>query len=363
MNKEKIRVGVIGLGAIGPSHIFALNHTEDAELAAVCDVRPEAAKEAGDEHGVPSFTSVDDMLAADLIDAATLCVPSGFHLEPSLKVLEAGKHILIEKPIEITTERIDKLIAAADQNGVMIAGVFQSRFGSAVQKLKELVDDGLLGDIYSGSAYTKRYRTQEYYDSGGWRGTWAVDGGGCLMNQGIHCIDLFVWFMGKVDEVIAITETVGRDVEVETLAVALLRFANGARGVIQATTLAYPELPRRIEIFGERGTFVFDGGRLQHMELIDPTPDERAIREELLATYGLAASTAPPSEKQPKTPPGTPVPAVDMGHIPVMADFVAAIREDRPPLADGREARRAVELITAIYESGRNHGKPVRLRS
>ena len=327
----------------------------------MCDVQSERAQALAGKHGVRAVMRIQDLL--EHVDAVSLCTPSGYHLEPALEILNAGKHLLVEKPMEITVERIDRMIAAAQASGVKLAGVFQSRFAPLATQLKKLLDQEILGRLYSGSVHIRRYRTQAYYDSAGWRGTWEVDGGGCVMNQGIHAVDLLGWFCGDVDEVIAATETMGRDVEVETLAVALLRFANGARGVIQATTLAYPELPRRIEIFGERGTLVFDGGRLQHMELIDPTPDERAIREELLATYGLAASTAPPSEKQPKTPPGTPVPAVDMGHIPVMADFVAAIREDRPPLADGREARRAVELITAIYESGRNHGKPVRLRS
>ena len=361
MAKTDLRIGLVGMGAIGPPHIHAIGQTAGCRLAAVCDVRPEAAAAAGATHGVPHFTAVSDMLQADRVDAVSICTPSGYHLDAALPAIAAGKHVLVEKPMEVTPERIDRIIEAAAARGVTLAGVYQSRFTPLSRELKGLVAAGLLGTVYSGSAYTKRYRTQEYYDSGNWRGTWEIDGGGCLMNQGIHLVDLFAWFMDDVTEVRAFTATVGRErIDVETLAVALLKFAGGARGVVEATTLAYPELEPRIEIFGSRGTVAFNHDRLLGMDLLEPTPAEAAARERLLARFGEPDEADP--EPGDKPPPGTPVGSLDMGHAPVFADFVEAIREGRDPLVTGAEARRAVELIAAIYASGREDGRPVRLQ-
>jgi UDP-N-acetyl-2-amino-2-deoxyglucuronate dehydrogenase len=359
MDKESVRIGVVGAGAIAPSHIHAIERTPGAELAAVCDQAPQRAAALAGAHGVAHYASLGEMLRAEAVDAITLCTPSGLHLETALEAVEAGKHLLVEKPMEITPERVDRIIAAAARRGVRLSGVFQTRFQPVPRRLKEMVDAGLLGEIYSGSAYIKRYRTQEYFSSGSWRGTWKLDGGGCLMNQGIHLVDLLLWFMGRAEEVIAAIDTMGRQVEVETLALGLVKFASGARGVIEGTTLAYPELPQYLEIFGSRGTLTFDGDRLWRLELIDPTPAEEAARREL---FTLTARHEERRKKEREgVAPGTAVPGVDMGHAPVLADFVGAIRECRPPLVDGPEARRAVALIAAIYESGRNGSRPVRL--
>ena len=363
MSSHHIRIGVIGAGAIGPSHILAINQVEGCKLAAVCDIRPQAAAALAEENRVPYFTSIRDMLEAGAIDAATIATPSGFHLESALEVIEGGKHLLVEKPLEITPERIDRIIQAADRKGIKLAAVFQSRFRPVAQRLKRLFDCGVIGEIYSGSAYTKRYRTQEYYDSAGWRGTWKVDGGGCLMNQGIHLLDLFTWFLGDVDEVIAITDNIGRNVEVETLALSLVKFASGAKGVIEGATLAYPELPQYLEIFGSRGTVAFTSNRVLRMDLIDPTHEEAAERDALLALTSEHEARDAAAKAARDVPAGTAIPSVDMGHTPVIADFANAIRENRQPLVNGPEARRSVELVTAIYESGRNNSKPVRLRS
>jgi len=333
-----------------------MKETAGCELGAICDVRAEVAAGVAAEQGVPYFATIGEMLAADAIDAVCICTPSGLHLDAALEVIEAGVHLLVEKPLEITTDRADQIIAAATARGVKLAGVYQSRHKPTVRRLKGLVDAGILGEIYSGSAYLKRYRTQEYYDSGGWRGTWQIDGGGCLMNQGIHIVDLFTWFLGDVDQVIAMTDNVGRDVEVETLALSLVKFRSGARGVIEGSTLAYPELPQYLEIYGSRGTLTFDPRKVWRLDLIDPTSEEQAARQELLtrAERETGADEDPP-------PAGTPIPSVDMGHGPVIADFVEAILEDRSPEVDGTEARRAIEIITAIYESGRRNSAPVRL--
>ena len=357
MTNDKIRIGLIGPGTIAPSHAFAIDKAEATELVAVCGRRPEPAAALASLYGAAHYTRIDEML--DAVDAVTLCTPSGAHLDAALEVIAAGKHLLIEKPLETTPARIDQIIEAAEARGVVLAGVFQSRFAPIAQKLKALVEDGPLGEIYSGSAYIKRYRPQTYYDSGGWRGTWALDGGGCLMNQGIHLTDLLLWFMGEVEEVVGMTESRGREVEVETLAMGLIRFASGARGVVEATTLAYPELPEYVEIIGARGTLTFNGNQLQRLELLDPTPAEVAVRDELLQQS--AELQAAREKILAQAAPGTAVPTVDMGHTPVIADFAEAIRTGHKPLVDGPEGRRSVALITAIYESSRNGSRPVRV--
>lgn len=357
MGSDGVRVGVIGAGAIAPSHVDAIERASGASLAAVCDPVPGRAAALAGKHGARAFTSVEEMLAAGGIDAVTICTPSGLHLEAALAVIAAGRHLLVEKPLEITTARVDQVIEAAARAGVILAGVFQSRYRPMARRMKELIDGGILGRVYAGSAYIKRYRTQEYYDSGGWRGTWAIDGGGCLMNQGIHMVDLLLWFMGRAEAVAAFTDSVGRRVEVETLAMGLVRFGSGAKGLVEATTLAFPELPQYLEIFGERGTATFNGDQLWRLDLRDPSPGEEAVRRELFKLSGRLE--AEEQERQAGAEPGTAVPSVDMGHAPVVQDFVDAIREGRPPQVDGTEARRAVALITAIYASGREGGRLV----
>ena len=328
------------------------------DLVAICDRDEARAADLAGEYGAAAFTSLADML--EIVDAATLCIPSGLHLEPALQVVKAGRHLLVEKPLEITTQRIDQIIeAAALQPHVTLAGVFQTRFTPVVQRLQSLEAAGLLGEIYSGSAYIKRYRTQQYYDSGGWRGTWQIDGGGCLMNQGIHLVDLLLWFCGDVEQVMALTSSRGREIEVETQAQALLRFRNGATGVIEATTLAYPELPQYLELYGSRGTVSFTGDRVLRLDVMDPTPAEAAACAEV-EDLGEALAARRKQQRQ-DAEAGAAVPHVDMGHGPVLEDFVAAIRDQRAPAVDGSEARRSVELITAIYESGKNAGQAVTL--
>ncbi len=356
MAGDDIRIGVIGVGAIGPCHAWAIEQTEGCRLAAICDIREEAAKSLAEEKGVPHFTSVEDLLAAGEVDAVTVSTPSGFHMDTVLAAIKNGTHVLVEKPLEITSERIDQIIEAERQGSAIVACVYQSRFRPVVRKMKALFDNGLLGEIYSGSLYIKRYRTQEYYDSGGWRGTWKIDGGGCLMNQGIHDVDLFTWFLGDVEEVIAITETYGRDIEVETLALALIKFKRGPRGHLEGTTLAYPEFDPYIEAYGSRGTVAFSHSRLLHMEIMDLTDEERAARDELIE---LTRANDERKAKAPKVAAGTPVASLDMGHAPVVADFVDAIRTDRKPFVTSHDARKAVSLIRAIYESGRSGSRPV----
>ncbi len=356
---DKVRFGLVGAGAIAASHITAITGTEGAELAAICEKNEQRIEQLKKEFSVPFFTDIEQMLSEGLVDAVDITTPSGMHLDPALKAIDAGVHVLVEKPMEITTERIDRMIKAAENSNVKLGCVFQARFKEFTTRTKNLLDRGILGDIYSGSAYCKLYRTQEYYDSGGWRGTWEIDGGGALMNQGIHTVDFLLWNMGNAEEVIAVTESRGRrNVEVETLALALLKFKNGAKGVLEGTTLAYPGLPEHVEIFGSRGTITFGVDEIYRFELIDPTPEEEKARDEILAAQKQAKAQ---SVKVKKEDVGTVVTSADQGHTPVIGDFAEAIRTDRDPFIPGREARKSVELITSIYKSAGNNSQPVKL--
>lgn len=356
---DKVRFGLVGAGAIAESHITGISKTEGAELSAICEKNPARVEELKKQYSVPCFTDIKDMLSAGLVDAVDITTPSGLHLDPAMKALDASVHVLVEKPMEITTERIDRMIEAAGKKGVKLGCVFQSRFRPLPRKIKGLIDGGLLGEIYSGSAYCKLYRTQEYYDSGGWRGTWEIDGGGCLMNQGIHTVDFLLWNMGGVRQIIASADSRGREnVEVETIAVALLEFENGAKGVIESTTLAYPQLKEYIEIFGSKGTITFNSSGIDRLELIDPSPGEEKARDGLLSAQRGADLHRAAVEKKDI---GTVVTSSDQGHAPVIEDFVESIQSGREPYIPGSEARRSVELITSIYESAKAGSKPVKL--
>lgn len=359
MGDKDIRIGVIGMGAIGPSHVHGIEQVDGCRLSAVCDIRQEVAMPAAKDYGVAAFADVAAMLASGEVDAVTVSTPSGFHRDAVIASLAHNIPVLCEKPLEITIARIDEIIEAEKNSDAFVAGVYQSRFGPIVRKMKSLIDGGMIGDIYSGGVHIKHYRTQEYYDSGDWRGTWKVDGGGCLMNQGIHEIDLFRWFLGAPTEVIAMTETKGRNIEVETLALALVRFQSGAAGVIQATTLAYPEYQPHLEFVGSKGTVAFSSDRLIHMDLMDPSAEEAAARQELLQ---LTRQHEEAAARRPKVAPGTAVATLDMGHTPVIEDFVGAIRTGEPPFVTATESRKAVALISAIYESSRGDSCVVALK-
>ncbi len=309
----------------------------------------------GDKQGVAAFTDVVNMLDSGLVDAITVATPSAAHQEPVIAALERNIPVLCEKPIEITTDRIDDIIEAESTSKAFAAAIFQVRFYKVIQKMKSFIDDNGLGEIYHGSVYIKLCRTQAYYDSSGWRGAWEFDGGGCLMNQGIHQIDLLQWLLGRPTEVIALVESKGKDVEVETLASALVRFESGATGVIEATMLAYPGYEPYLELIGSKGTAAFSANRLIHMGLANPTEKEASIRDELMGFTrdGAESATAAITKS-----PGPIVTTTDMGHAPVLEDFIEAIRSRRPPSVTTAEARESVAFITAIYKSSHT-GVPV----
>lgn len=331
---------MIGCGMIANFHAKALADTPDAELVACCDRNQQRAQEFGEEHGIPYFGSVEEMVAQPQVQAVTIGTPSGAHLEPALAAATAGKHIVVEKPLEVTLERCDQIITACQKAGVKLSVTLQSRYHESSQLMKKAVDDKRFGTLTMGDAYVKWYRTQEYYDSGAWRGTWQLDGGGALMNQAIHTVDLLTWFMGPVTEVTACTGTLAHErIEVEDVAVATVRFDNGALGVIEATTAAFPGSLKRIEISGSHGTAILEEEDIKTWEFAEMTAADEQIRQEMIGKTETGGGAADPAA------------IGHHGHAAVFSDFVKSIKSDRTPLLDGHEGRRSVEIILAIYKA------------
>ena len=341
-SQEPIGWGIIGCGVIAPFHARAVGAVDGARLVAVLDEIPERAEKIGAEFGVTAMTDLDAFLARPDIQAVSICVPSGLHAAVGIRAAEAGKHLLVEKPIDIRLEAADGLIAAGRRHGVKLAVVSQHRFGPDMIRIRAALEAGRFGRLLFGGAFIPWYRTQGYYDSGAWRGTWALDGGGCLMNQGVHYVDLLQWTMGPVERVIARTATLAHRIEVEDMAAAILHFQNGALGLIQGSTAIYPGLPERLEIAGEGGTAVLTASGLSVWEFKDEKGEAGA--------YGSKVTAQPPA-----APTGAADPAAIgwRGHAAQVADLVAAIHENREPALNGEAARRPLELILAIYTSAR----------
>ena len=339
--------GIIGCGMIAEFHTRAINEIGGASvLAAFSRSEANGAKIAALAGGdCRVYDDLDRMLAHPGIDVVCVCTPSGAHLDPSLRAAKAGKHVVVEKPLEITLPRCDAVIRACDEAGVRLCTIFPSRFTPANVTLKRAIDSGRFGRLTLGDTHVKWWRTQEYYDSGGWRGTWDLDGGGALMNQAIHNVDLLHWLMGDVDTVQALTATLVHDrIEVEDTAVAALRFRNGALGVIEAATGAYPGLLKRTEIHGERGSARVEQDDLTLWSFAAEAPGDAEIHAALQGATGFTAGASDPRGIN------------HIGHRDQLADFLHAIDTGGSPRVDGREGRKSVEIIRAIYRSAKTGG-------
>lgn len=327
-------------------HARAIADIEGSKLVACYNRTAPKAEKLAEQYGATAYTDLSEFLAHPRMDIVTICTPSGAHAEPCIAAAEAGKHVLVEKPLDVTLERCDRMILACEAAGVKLATIFPSRFHLSSRLMKQAVDAGRFGTLALGDAYVKWYRTQQYYDSGAWRGTWELDGGGALMNQAIHSIDLLLWLMGPVTEVSAHTATLAHDrIEVEDVATATLRFASGALGVIEATTAGFPGSLKKIEITGSKGTAILEEEDIIRWEFAEPTPEDEKIRQEMLGRTKTGGGAADPAA------------IGHHAHTALFQDFLEAIQQDRPPVIDGPEGRRSVELILAIYESAKSRMK------
>jgi UDP-N-acetyl-2-amino-2-deoxyglucuronate dehydrogenase len=342
---------IVGCGMIAGFHLKALAEIKGARVVAVVDSVPAALERfaAANELKCDLYPSLAPALVRRDVDVVIVCTPSGAHMESAVAAAEAGKHVVVEKPLEITLERCDRIIEACTRNKVKLCTIFPSRFADANVVLKQAVDAGRFGRLTLGETTCKWWRPQSYYDQGGWRGTMALDGGGALMNQAIHNVDLLSWMMGPVSHVTGYTATLAHErIEVEDTAVACLRFANGALGVIEATTSVHPGYPKTIAIHGDKGSAVIEQEDVVRWDFIPQTAEDRTIRERFAHKTGASGGASNPSAIS------------HVYHARQMADFVEAIETGRAPLVDGREGRKAVEIILAIYRSA-NTGQIVAL--
>lgn len=336
---------IVGTGMVAGIHARAIAQTQGAALVGVVSRNPEGAQPFAMLHGIPVVVAtVEEMAARSDIDAIIVTTPSGTHLEPALEAIAAGKHVVVEKPLEITPERADRIIDAADKAGVKLATIFQNRFGRGAERVKAAVEGGRLGRLVVCSASVKWYRSPDYYRTP-WKGTWDLDGGGALMNQAIHGVDLLQWFAGMPAEVSAfIAHTIHRGIDADDTAVASLRFPDGALGTIEASTGVWPGWARRIELCGEKGSICLEDDRISRWDFLDTLPEDSDIRASI-EDQSLGSGA------------GDPAAISTVGHQRQIEDFIAAVRDDRAAVVDGREGRKAVALVHAIYESARN-GKP-----
>ncbi|WP_328540502.1 Gfo/Idh/MocA family protein [Streptomyces sp. NBC_00344] len=350
-----MRFAIIGAGVIGRTHAAAINELgPEAELTLVVDEMPARAMEVAEAHGAEYGTSSAQALDRDDIDAVAICTPSGQHAALAVAALEAGKHIVVEKPLDVTLEAALRVVDAERRSGRTATVISQHRFDAASQLVQRAVQENRFGRLTSAVASLAWWRTQGYYDSGDWRGTWALDGGGALMNQGIHTIDLLVWMLGDPVEVYAQTACLAHErIEVEDTAAATIRFANGALAVVHGTTAAYPGMTARLQIHGNRGSAVIDGDRLEYFHAASGDADSGA--------YGAGASANQAGdvlgEQEGGATAGADPAALSGAHSDQYRDFVAAVSQGRAPLVTVAEAAKTLAVVGAIYESART-GRP-----
>lgn len=341
--------GIIGCGMIANFHARAIHDIRGAKLVACFDQFPQAADRLAASTGCRAYHKLSEMLADPEVEIVTIGTPSRAHMEPAVAAAEAGKHVIVEKPLEITLKRCDRIIAACDKAKVKLSTIFPSRFHDSTRELKRAIESGRFGKLTIGDAYVKWFRSQAYYDSGAWRGTWQLDGGGALMNQAIHSVDLLSNFMGPVVEVRAQMATLAHErIAVEDTVMATLRFASGALGVIEATTAAFPGYLKRIEISGSEGSAAMEEEDIVRWDFAKPDRRDKQVQEAMQARKSTGGGASDPAA------------IGHHGHAHQFRDLMEAIKKNRAPAVDGPEGRRSVEIILAIYKASET-GKAVKL--
>jgi UDP-N-acetyl-2-amino-2-deoxyglucuronate dehydrogenase len=338
-----MRIGILGGGGISETHARAVGACAGLEVAAFCGANAERTAELAKRHEAPAYARLEDFLAHRPMEAVIIGSPSGLHGEQGIAAAEQGLHVLVEKPIDVSGERAEALIAAAARAGVSLGVIFQDRVKPALVRLRDALRAGALGEVLLASARVKWYRPPEYYSASRWRGRLALDGGGALINQGIHTVDLLRFLLGPVARVKALAATRLHAMEGEDVALALLEFASGAVATLEATTCAYPGYARNLELTGTAGTVVVEGDDVVAADLRAPRPDLVSARQRAVAENAASPFVSDVS-----------------AHAAVIADFAAAVRDGRPPLCDGRDGTATLAVVEAIYAAARTGAVAVR---
>jgi predicted dehydrogenase len=350
---KKWRTAIVGVGVVGEWHLRIAASLPEIELAAICDTdqaRAKAALEKNKLPNVPIHSDLAKLLKAEKLDLVQICTPSGDHLNPAMTALGAGVNVICEKPLEIQLDRIDRMIETAQKNKARLAGIFQNRWNSANRAIRDAAVDGRFGRIAWAGSFTPWYRTDEYYRQGGWRGTWKLDGGGAIMNQSVHAVDLLQWIVGPVKQVSAYASSRSHaEIEVEDTLTCALQFQNGAHGTIMGSTSMYPGGKVRIEVGGENGHAVSEDG-LKVFKFREERPGDK---EQLDGSSAVKADTGGGANPQ-------------LGSLRLhslnISSILSAWESGKDPETSGLEARKAVAIILAMYESANKNGEPVTVR-
>ncbi|MBK8504806.1 MAG: Gfo/Idh/MocA family oxidoreductase [Saprospiraceae bacterium] len=336
---QTLHFAIVGTGSIAGHFIRSIQEIDGCEVAALCSSTQQRALAAREKYNIEAYSDLSVLLQHEQVDIVCICTASGLHLQAAVIAANAGKHIICEKPLEIDTQRVDQMIQACDDNQVKLGCIFQNRFSEDFVKLRQMVESGLLGKMVAINAMIPWYRSDSYYGDSHWRGTLDGDGGGALINQGIHTVDLFQLLGGPVAEVFGKVLTTTHDIEGEDLAMAVVTFKSGLIGQIQASTSMWPGYPERLEVYGEKGSIILEGGIISHFNV-------QGIEHQVAVSSGDISGSS------------NPMAISHQLHRKQILDFANAVRTDTQPVIDGREGRKAVALIEGIYRSSRL-GQPV----
>ena len=337
---QTVGFAVVGVGLVGPTHARFIHQAEGAELKVICDLREDRGKPLADQYGAEWLTDYHEVLKRPDIQVVNICLPTALHLEVATAAAKAGKHVIVEKPIELNLDRALELITVCRTHGVKLATIFNRRFVFGTRRAHDAVRNGELGKLIVADMVFKSWRTQEYYSGSGWRGTWGKEGGAALINQGVHGVDLMTWIAGPIKRVQGYARHLRHDIEADDTTIAVCEYESGALGVIESTTSVYPRQPDRIDLHGEKGTIVIEDYKIAKWELDGVAQGEPSPAD--LALPGADRGTS-------------------VGHFLQIQDMVRAIQERRDPVIKGEDALRSLAVIQAIYESGRT-GQPVDVR-
>jgi UDP-N-acetyl-2-amino-2-deoxyglucuronate dehydrogenase len=335
MNNQQLGIAVIGCGMIGKHHLKAIESIPELRIAGIWDEVTEASRHVARIFNTKSYHGFSELIGDPEVDVVDICLPSGLHSEVGCAVANAGKHVIVEKPIDISLEKATRLVDTCRQAQVFLAVILQNRFSPSVLRVKQALNENALGRILAGEATIKWYREPSYYKNSPWKGTKALDGGGALLNQGVHTIDLFQWFLGEVQSLTSIVKTTLHQIEMEDLAMAIVEFKSGALGTITGSTAMKPGLPERIEIYGTKGNIALEGGRIVRWQV------DGQLEDEYLDSVSSGSGSSDPNG------------ILVENHRRQLTAIAQAIAAGSQPPVSGEEALTSLKLILDIYSANK----------